>query len=469
MKYGILVEGLLFLYCCCCWIRDRPKELNALLVSVGKRLYHGRRNHQAASRLEYGALFFPNLPKEQQSRYYGSMKLGTMLLLSMIGGGIFLISEAWGEGEVHPGTQLERPEYGEKQQVEYQLRAVLDQEEYIRKVVVEVPGQEPTAQQKEELLDEAQWYIVQTVSKLDFHKTDIHLPETRGDVRYEYVSLTPEFLRDDGTVLWKEVTQEETAHMQVLLTIGEEVRELILEIPLCPEAATLEESVQQMLETLQSGGYLSDQVLRLPTEGEDGVRYEWREPKSYHRIAMAVLWIVMIPCIVLCIREQEAKRRLRTYRESIRKRYPDMLNKMMILMGAGMSLVKAWEKVVEDYQFQKKRYHVNEPLYEEMIIAGNQLQKGYSMGDVMQLFARRTGIKEIQQFCNVLQMGWRRGDAHVLMHLKELHDRSWDLRKKLARKLSEEADTKLLFPLMLMLMVVFIIILTPAVMTMQIG
>ena len=136
-------------------------------------------------------------------------------------------------------------------------------------------------------------------------------------------------------------------------------------------------------------------------------------------------------------------------------------------MGAGMSITKAWIRITDDYMDYKRRYKQEEPLYEEMLYASLRLKNGYSMNEVIRVFSQRNTIRELQQFCTILQTGWKRGDTHVLVHLKELHDRSWELRKRTARKLSEEADTKLLLPLMLMLMVVMIIVLAPAMMTMK--
>jgi len=46
--------------------------------------------------------------------------------------------------------------------------------------------------------------------------------------------------------------------------------------------------------------------------------------------------------------------------------------------------------------------------------------------------------------------------------LKNLSNECWETRKNLAKQKGEEASSKLLFPMMLMLMAVFIVIMVPA-------
>ena len=103
-----------------------------------------------------------------------------------------------------------------------------------------------------------------------------------------------------------------------------------------------------------------------------------------------------------------------------------------------------------------------------MLRVENRIRTGYSFAEALRIMAESLKIREIRQFAAILSASWKRGDEHVLLHLQELHDRSWDIRKNQARKASEEADTKLLLPLMMMLIVVIIIVLSPALMTMTV-
>ena len=60
-----------------------------------------------------------------------------------------------------------------------------------------------------------------------------------------------------------------------------------------------------------------------------------------------------------------------------------------------------------------------------------------------------------------------RRDEFLLERLKEMNSEAWGEHKKRIRIQSEEAETKLLVPMILMLTVILMIILTPAMLTMN--
>ena len=464
----LVIEGLGLLYCLYCWIRDHPRSRNEWVISVGIRISHltGRREISNVN-AECSEMLFPDASREEQQRLYTALRVGGVLLWLLIGNAVFLMAMYMEKPEVFPGIQLERPAYGEDPLfLEYQLSVKADGKTKTETVDVKVPGQQPTEEELNAQFEEAEYLIGQIFESFISEKQEMDLPEQYKEISIRYESEDPQILRNDGEVFWENIEEEVTVQMTVEFSNDEKRKEKRYELRLQPPDKSLQDAIEDVQSRLENGEYLTEEELLLPLE-EDGVEYEWSLVQDKNHLWMGVLWIGVLPLLICILRDQERKRKLRIRKERIRQRYPDMLNKLMILMGAGMSITKAWLKITEDYTAQKIKYNQEEPLYEEMLHAGLRLNNGYSMSEVIRIFAQRNSIREIQQFCGILQTGWKRGDAHVLLHLKDLHDRSWDIRKRTARKLSEEADTKLLLPLMLMLMVVMIIVLAPAMMTMK--
>ena len=150
--------------------------------------------------------------------------------------------------------------------------------------------------------------------------------------------------------------------------------------------------------------------------------------------------------------------------------YPEVINRFVMLLGAGLSTQRAWMKITGDYLEKRKGLEGTiEPIYEEMQIATLQMQNGTSPKEALEQFAARVKVKEIRQFISVLSQNLKRGDEFIITHLRELNAQAWELRKKYVQEKSEEVDTKLLIPMMLMLVVILIVVLAPAIMTMQIG
>lgn len=150
--------------------------------------------------------------------------------------------------------------------------------------------------------------------------------------------------------------------------------------------------------------------------------------------------------------------------------YPEVINRFVILLGAGLSTQRAWTKITDDYLEKRKGLEGTiQPIYEEMQIASLQMQNGTSPKEALEQFAARVKVKEIRQFISVLSQNLKRGDEFIITHLRELNTQAWELRKKYVQEKSEEVDSKLLIPMMLMLVVILIVVLAPAIMTMQIG
>jgi tight adherence protein C len=64
-------------------------------------------------------------------------------------------------------------------------------------------------------------------------------------------------------------------------------------------------------------------------------------------------------------------------------------------------------------------------------------------------------------------MNYRRGGELFVMSLRSLNRDLWEKRKAMTRILGEEASSKLIFPMLLILLAVMIIVAAPAVMLMD--
>ncbi len=157
------------------------------------------------------------------------------------------------------------------------------------------------------------------------------------------------------------------------------------------------------------------------------------------------------------LNEKIEKRRL-----SIRMEFPDFVNKMIILVDAGMTISKAWEKIAMD---AKK----DTPLFREMQYAIAEIGAGKPEAIAYEEFGRRCRIKEIIKFVSVVVLNLKKGGAEVVPVLKLQANECWEMRKSAAKQLGEEAGTKVLIPMMIMFVGIIIIVVTPAVLNFSMG
>ena len=149
-------------------------------------------------------------------------------------------------------------------------------------------------------------------------------------------------------------------------------------------------------------------------------------------------------------------------RNALQMEFPEFVNKLTLLVNAGMTISKAWEKIINE----NKKEHI---LYNEMRFALMEIKAGKPEGVAYEEFARRCHVKEITKFVSVIVMNLRRGGSEVVPVLQAQGNECWEMRKNAARQMGEEASTKILIPLMIMFLGIVLIVSTPAVMSMTSG
>ena len=191
----------------------------------------------------------------------------------------------------------------------------------------------------------------------------------------------------------------------------------------------------------------------------DGVTLEWREPKQY--LLIKVLFFEIVIMVLLYFVVQERKRTEEKERQDqMRLDYAEFVNKLLILLGSGMSLKQSLNRISARYldkRQTKKRF-----LYEELLVTNYEIQDGESERRAYQKFGERTGLSCYHRLVRILIQNLQTGNRGLCELLGQEATVALEERKALAKKLGEEAGTKMLLPLIMMLGIVIAIIMVPA-------
>ena len=90
------------------------------------------------------------------------------------------------------------------------------------------------------------------------------------------------------------------------------------------------------------------------------------------------------------------------------------------------------------------------------------MDSGVSETEAYRRFGERCGQVKYKTFATLLIQNLQKGSRHLADLLEKESMEAWDDRKRKARVLGEAATTKLLVPMVLMLVVVMAIIMIPA-------
>lgn len=198
----------------------------------------------------------------------------------------------------------------------------------------------------------------------------------------------------------------------------------------------------------------------------DGKRVTWRYAGDSRALGLFILGIVASGSLYVLERQRE-KQRKETRQKQLESDYPQLVSQFTLFLGAGMTVRTAWFKMVQEYEKQKgeKDTHV---AYEEMLYTMHEIQGGVSEGECYERFGSRCQLPSYRKFGVLLSQNLRKGTKGMSDLLRREAMDAFEERKKQARKKGEEAGTKLLGPMFMMLAIVLMIIVVPAFLTIQI-
>lgn len=299
--------------------------------------------------------------------------------------------------------------------------------------------------------------------------TDLELPkriEDRG-VRLKWYSSDPDRLSASGKLLVS-VEKPEPLLLHVQLTDGEHKADYEIPVRLVPAEQSLEEQMREKFrQEIQKQEKSQQESERFVLPGQyAGKELRYRTQKDNRYALIPILGILM--AVLWPARKQSELRKQEKKREQeLLLDYAELVSKLMIFIGAGMNVRNAWARITADYEHALGQGKSSRrAAYEEMQLTWYQIQNGMSEGSAYREFGRRCRLQPYLKLGGLLEQNCRSGtkDLRSIMET-ELSD-AFELRKNLARRMGEEAGTKLLLPLFMMLGVVMVMIMVPAMMTM---
>lgn len=138
---------------------------------------------------------------------------------------------------------------------------------------------------------------------------------------------------------------------------------------------------------------------------------------------------------------------------------PDYISKVIILTSAGLTLRAAMKKVSEEMSTPS-------PLYQLMGQAMYNMENGMNENAALDQVVRRCNMPEIRRLIAVIEQNLQRGGSEVTIAMQTIGDEMWSNRKAKAQQIAAEAETKILFPMMLMMFSVIIMTIVPAILGM---
>lgn len=395
--------------------------------------------------------------------------MGLLILFIGTTFSLFLGVKGLGESVLPDGVYLDRGTYGEGSREET-LKVKEEGGKKERKVTVPVEERKYTQEETEELFRKAEeklQIIVPGNNKtLNEVKQDLKLPkEISGlPINITWQCDNYEVMDDTGRLTGKGTDEKGvTVNLNARLSYFEKSKVISFEARVYPAELSATEKWMKKLKGLivrQDKQTETKEQLRLPDK-MDGRKLGWsrEDDSSFGGVLILTLaTAVLIPSG----KWKERKSRLQERKRQMLTDYPDVVNKLVLFLGAGMTVGGAFRRLTEEYEQRKKASGAIRYAYEEMAVTIRELESGTAEGKAYEEFGRRCRIQEYLKLGTLLSQNLKKGTKDLTNMLELEAKEAFEDRKRLAKKQGEEAGTKMLVPMVMMLAVVLMIVIVPA-------
>jgi len=319
--------------------------------------------------------------------------------------------------------------------------------------------------------EKANQYFAETMATIEAEMGEI---DTAVPIKEEYadglVSAKWQFqpygyIATNGEIIGEKIPEEGIQmNVQVELVCGEYEKEysfpLHLEKPTVSEQQSFLSSLSQWMSSQMSREGVT--TIQLPKEIQ-GKKLVWSEKKDYFSLKIVFLEIVAIIFLVIGKKRKVIKEdKLQKMR--MEEDYPDVVNQLMVLLGAGMTIRQAWEKIASQYTEKRKKKMIKEsPVYERICYMSHGLSEGENERLAYQKFSESIQVLSYRRLMRLLLNNLEKGTKGLCELLEEECRQAYQQQILIAKTKGEEASTKMLLPLMIMMVLVMAIVVMPAI------
>jgi len=407
-------------------------------------------------------------PLEQVKRIYICKKIVLTIIIFSLANLFALGYKATEKKVIFNKTYVKRPGENEgSKSITLDVLVSEDNEPLLEEdITLEIKEMEYSTLELKKKFAYGKQYIEQKVLGIntsgDEIRTDLNfitrIPETR--IRVSWETNNSKLIDKDGTVYNKGLTKSELVEVTATLSYMEQEELYTMFFKVFPKEYTKEEMARTRLQEVLKEEELNSReksVFKLPDSMYDQ-KIAWAE-KEDHTSAMVLAFGIFAGILIFILMDRNLESLVDKRNKEMLMDYPEIINKFTLLVGAGMPLSNAWIKIAKDYKDKtaKKRY-----AYEEINITAGELMLGTSEVTAYERFGRRAKLLPYLRFSSLIAQNVKKGSNELLNQLELEAAEAFEERKELAKRMGEEAATKLLVPMILMLLIVLAIIMVPA-------
>lgn len=399
-------------------------------------------------------------------------KKGIQIALILAGGFLLAALTSWADSAETGEKQVVRTAPGQgSQEKEFRIDVEGTLENY--PITIEVEERKLTKEQRQSCLEQAkqelEWSLKGENASLDQVTRPLYLPESlqEGAVEVSYQFSDYDIIHTDGQ-LQQDLEKPTLVEVTAELICQGEICIYQIWVRVVPREKNQQE---QFVDKIKSIVFAENQrenaeCLTLPMDVE-GIKIFWKEETS--SISFLILLLAAALAVWLNVREKEKeKQKKEEQAQQMLMDYSGIVGKLALLLGAGMNISNAWERIAFTYRKNRENKEIElRYAYEEMLGTLYEIRDGVGELQAYENFGRRCQLGVYRRLSALIIQNVRKGSKGMQKLLEEEEWEAYEQRKVRARQAGEEAGAKLLLPMGIMLVIVLVILVVPAGMTLN--
>ncbi len=444
------------------------------LLPMGLWIYDVLSKNQPSKReeeKEWANALYVREDAQSKMRFQGARQMA-IFWLCLFGASIIGIAVSFLPESQTEQTQLERPEFGQTKSYNLTVEGL---EEGTQKLQVTIDGQEPETQGMLSVFDDAfdalKEQILGENESLENVQSNLSLvSSTIYGIRAVWKTLTPELIDDFGVIQIQEqeIPQEGCiAQLQVKLSYSIYEQYYTLDVRLMPSPKDAQYYLMLLTRQLkdENDNTKTKTTVPLPTNIE-GKNLTYKTGDSQPMRSFPIL-LLLLPFVLYEIGRQKQKEAYEKRNHQLISDYPNFVFELGLMVQCGLNVRTAWSRLTAEYEItQSKCAGYKRYLFEEMLVTRNQIEAGESEAAAYGAFGRRCREHCYLRLGNSLEQNIRQGISGLEQMLDQELTQALDQRKNQALQEGERMETKMLFPMFLLLGLVMAILMIPAFMNM---
>ncbi len=384
--------------------------------------------------------------------------LGVFLLFNLISAGACIVEKFFSnsaniiEREGYQGYSKEHEIYLNYEGKETVYRLEVSQMQYTEKEFLSIA---------KKMFEEFSKSILGENENLKNVCHDLSLPveDADGVFSIEWKSDSPEVLTSRGEIVSENINTDMGVNLTATIVYLNYETSYTYQLTVCSYMGNVEEnqinSIGLILDKLEEKNR-NQKNIEIP-QSIDGVEINLTKDKKNNGM---IIFLVgsFVSVMLLFLDKSRVNENVRKRDSMLKEQYSAFVNKLWLLLGTGMTIRSSFAEIVR--QSEKDDFLVKELEY-----TINQMNSGVDEAQAYLDFGTRIELSSYRRLMGHISQNLRMGTKDLLMLMEDEVRASLEAKKEFTRRKGEEASTKMLFPMILLLGIVMVIIIVPAIVT----